>query len=326
VKISKNNLRLVISLLFIVLFIIVIYIINLYIDKNRRISFKFSEDSNTCAYQIEEIFVDEDNLVLKGWFIELERVRNVPQKIEKNNKLGVLLYDLKSGQEINIENENKSFKGIECTVERVNREDVNKYFECGYDYSECGFIARINKKDIDLNNGEYQIVFKEDINQYLGGVITSIYIVKGKIQYVNPKEYYQIDVQGTDLEKIVNNGICLACISDNHMCIYQYKGEIYWIAGEDFYFEDDGSTVIQYQMETTQFDKLPKDRIESACFWSNISGEFETYEITDKMNCGKYRVSVRKIPQEYSVYKIWTGYCINDSWIWYRSFRPLLYS
>ena len=39
------------------------------------------------------------------------------------------------------------------------------------------------------------------------------------------------------------------------------------------------------------------------------------------MDCGKYRVSVRDIPREYSVTNVCTGYYDNE-WVWRTDFKP----
>ena len=41
------------------------------------------------------------------------------------------------------------------------------------------------------------------------------------------------------------------------------------------------------------------------------------------MNCGRYRVCKRKLPEEYSITSIVTGYYKNDKWIWKNYFRPV---
>ncbi len=91
------------------------------------------------------------------------------------------------------------------------------------------------------------------------------------------------------------------------------------LAGKDFSFEKDGSTSIGYQAETTQFYKLPLNIRYNPV---DMTESFESHEITDSMNCGEYRVSVRDLPSEYSPTQMSTGYRNGDKWVWKRFFIP----
>ena len=95
---------------------------------------------------------------------------------------------------------------------------------------------------------------------------------------------------------------------------------MYWVADKDFYFEEDGSTYIQYQLWTTQTDKLPEKRIENGWMWDNIGGYFENYEL-DRIY-GTYRVMRRELPKDYPIISILTGYHKDNEWIWKEYFRP----
>ena len=52
--------------------------------------------------------------------------------------------------------------------------------------------------------GEHSIL--EIASKLREGIPANAYIDKGNLKYVNPKDYYPLDVQGTDLEEIVDNG------------------------------------------------------------------------------------------------------------------------
>ena len=60
--------------------------------------------------------------------------------------------------------------------------DVNEFFKCEYDYTNCGFLARIKKENIDLKNGQYQIIFKGNKNNYDNDIQSNSYIDKGKLK------------------------------------------------------------------------------------------------------------------------------------------------
>ena len=82
----------------------------------------------------------------------------------------------------------------------------------------------------------------------------------------------------------------------------------------------DGSTYIQYQLWTTQKDRLPEKRLENGHFWDNIGGYFEEYEI--RGNFGQYRVMKRELPTAYAITTIVTGYYKDGAWIWKEYFQP----
>ena len=318
----KKIIRLTIEISIVIILVVSFFIINEVVKDNKRCTFTFKEDSNFFAYQVDELYVDKEELVFKGWFFELESVQNVQHEVNKNNEFGILLYDLDSEKELFNDGSFRPAKGLECSVDHFKREDVNDYFKCEYDYSNSGFTARIKLNSLNIEEGKYQVVFKPERNED-EGILSSVYIDKGVLRYIDPKDYYPLDIQGTDLEKVVNGGNCLVSRPDFHICVYQYENKLFWIADENYDFEIDGSTYIQFALDTTQYDRLPSDSKEHGWSWSDISGQFEDYEVTDTMNCGRYRVCVRDIPQEYSVYHASTGHYVSE-WIWNSYFRPLV--
>ena len=295
-------------------------LVNEQISQDNKCSFQFIKVSNKYVYQVEEIGIDNDELVIKGWFIELFSIQNkIRENINTDGDLGIVLYDLE-GKNDSKDNSSTN-KGIPLSVSRIIRNDVNEYFKCEYDYSKCGFVAKTNLSEIDFYNGKYQIVFKVKA-EGVEGISTSTFIDNGVLKYVDPRDYMELEVENTDLEEIVEKGYCVLSYPQQHICIYQYEQKLYWIAEQGYTFDESTRTYMQYQLETTQFNKLPRNRIEKGNYWSDIGGPFEAYEVTDTLNCGKYRVSVRDIPQEYSITWIYTG-CYIDKWIWRRDFRPV---
>ncbi len=305
-----------------VLVIIIFIIINISINGKNNKTFVPIPDSNNCAYQVEKIEIDGDDLIITGWFFELKSMRNAPQNIP-NKKLGIVLVDVNAYLKKEDSQDSEEISGLQMDVVQQNRQDVNEYFRCEYDYSHCGFVAKIPKSDLNYEFGEYQVVFKPD---YSGreGILSSYFVNKGVLSQVDPSKYLDLDVTGTDLEKIVKSGVCVASIPEYHIVVYQYLKKIYWIAEKnEFLFSLDGNTGIVYMMDTTQFSKLPSERIESGDYWNNISDSFEKYEITNEINCGRYRVSARDIPTDMSIVDIETGQYINGEYLWYSLFRPV---
>lgn len=302
--------------------LVIFFIVNTHIESNRRAAFNVYPDSGGYAYQVEDAQIIGDDFVIKGWFFELKKVRNVERTVTDNAKLGVVLFDLESEVEYDMDGNPKYYEGINTEIFYEDRPDVNDYFRCEYDYSHCGFIAKVKVSDLDLTDGDYRIVFKLDCDKYIG-ILSETYVHNGELRYVSPDEYYDLDVKGTDLEQIINEGMCIASSKDNEVCVYQLGQRLYWITVDDSFLEKDGSTIIEYQIDTTQFDKLPQKRIDGGSYWDSIGEAFETNEITASMNCGKYRVSVRNIPDSYSITRILTGYYVDNMWIWQKYLRPI---
>ena len=197
----------------------------------------------------------------------------------------------------------------------IVREDVKNYFG-DIDCLKSGFIAKGNGVSVDE---EYEVLIR--INRF-AILTTGIYITGTNVHYASQKTFQEPDVVGTDLEFILAGN--LRASNPNKTClVYQYNNSLFWIADENYSFEDDGLTYIQYQLWTTEPDKLPSDRIKNGLSWDNIGGYFEEYEITDEFNCGRYRVMKRDLPTEYPIISIVTGYYKNDKWLWQDYFRPV---
>lgn len=196
---------------------------------------------------------------------------------------------------------------IELEKETVERLDVNEYFACEYDYSSCGFTSRGK-----VGEGEYEILIKWPWSIALS---TGMF-VGSSIHYAPEKEFSAPDIDA----EFVGHGVLRVYRPDYHCWVYQYGESLYWIVDQDFYFDDDGSTYIQYQLWTTQPEKLPQHRIDNNWLWDNIGGNFEDYELKGDWN--GYRVMKREIPTAYSVTSIVTGYYKNGEWIWKEYFRP----
>ena len=196
---------------------------------------------------------------------------------------------------------------IKLEKESIARPDVNRYFSCDYDYTVSGFTARGT-----VEEGEYEVLIKWPWSIALS---TGVYI-DSSIHYVPEKEFTAPEI-GSDF---VENGILRVYRPDYHCWVYQWNGALYWVVDQDFYFEDNGLTYIQYQMWTTQPDNLPQNRLENNWLWDNIGGNFEDYELQGDWN--GYRVMKRDLPTAYSITSIVTGYYQNGEWIWKEYFRP----
>ena len=168
-----------------------------------------------------------------------------------------------------------------------------------------------------MENQVYEVLLRPDGKKKAYSI--GVYYANGEMVFVNPKDFVKLNVEGTDLEKVIEEGVLRVYQPDYGMYVYQYESELYWIA-EEWYGFIDNDTYIQFQMDTTQIDKLPKDRIENSWFWSNIGFYFQSKELKD-WNTENYRVAKCALPTEYSITKIWTGNHKNG-WIWKNDFRP----
>ncbi len=256
-----------------------------------------TEDVYSFVFQIDEIRKEGKKMVLDGWLFK------TGTDISESD-MEILIYDIAEDDIIYPE------------VKQTKRNDVNSYFLCENDYSESGFIAKISDKKIDTKK-KYEILIadrdKKKVYQ------TGTYIFNKELCYADPEKYEAINVENLELKNIIDNGKLRVFRPDVGIYVYQYKGDLYWIADDTYMFEEDGSTYIQYQMHTTQIQKLPKERLENNTYWSNIGFVFENSEID--IGGGEYRVAKREIPTEYSVTDIWTGYNVNG-WVWVQHFRP----
>lgn len=256
------------------------------------------EDDFSWVYQVDSVKAEGKEFVLQGFAFELNRD-------SEEGTFEIVLRDIESGE--------KYFPKMEYT----ERNDVNDYFLCEYDYQNSGFEAIIKESKLDLLEKNYEVLLK--VRGVQRAYQTGTYISKGELMYANPLEFEPLDVAGTDLEEIVEQGVLRVYRADCGMYVYQYKGELYWIADSSYEFVD-GDTNVQYQLDTTQINRLPSNRLENNWKWDNISFEFSKTELLE-WNTGKYRVAKERIPTEYSIEKIWTGN-YADKWIWQHDFRP----
>ncbi|MBQ6927335.1 MAG: VanZ family protein [Oscillospiraceae bacterium] len=195
-------------------------------------------------------------------------------------------------------------------IERCARPDVNRYFSCEFDYTDSGFTA---SADVEPDR-EYEIMIRWPWSPLLH---TGVYLTGTDIHYVPEKEFAAPALEAD----FVTDGTIRVYRPDFHCWVYQYDGALYWIADRGFLFDEDGKTLIQYQMWTTQIERLPARRLAHDNLWDNISADFEAYELDG--DYGNYRVMRRELPQAYSLLSIVTGFYQDGSWVWKNYFRPI---
>lgn len=198
---------------------------------------------------------------------------------------------------------------VELEKEIVPRSDVNNYFLCDYDYTSSGFAARA-----EVSEGEYEVLIKWPWSIPLS---TGVFINSDGVYYASEKDFKAPEI----VVDFIQKGVVRVYRPDFHCWVYQYEGSLYWIVDQDFNFEEDKTTYIQYQLWTSQTENLPQKRLDNNWLWDNIGGNFEEYELQGDF--GEYRVMRRKLPTEYPVTAIVTGYHKDGKWIWRHYFRPI---
>lgn len=294
-KMNKNKkLRILFFVTLMIILFVAYSLTNLQIKK----LFNITSDDFSWVYQVDNLDLDNNQLIVSGFAFLLNEDSTF-------NNCEIILCNTRTG------------KGVYPKMNYISREDVNNYFMCKNDYTDSGFIATFDTNTLDLENEVYEILLRP--TGMIRAYATGIYLENGKMVFADPEEFIPLDVAGTDLEKITTNGVLRVYRPDSGMYVYQYEGELYWIAESYNGFVDD-DTYVEFQMSTTQIENLPKDRLANNWHWSNLGFSFTTKELTD-INTGKYRVAKYALPTEYSITKIWTGKH-TDEWIWQSNFRP----
>lgn len=321
---TKDRIKEIIAYVIIIIILVAIFLlINKKITQSRSETIIPLDDQNIYVYQFENLEIMDDTLEVNGWFFEVEKYQNIERDIEDKN-LGILLYDIENDVKLEKAKEEKqqfTLKGVTSEVKGIVREDINHYFKCEYDYSNCGFKAVFDLDKLDLDNACYQLFIKVDSNEK-EAIRTNTYLYKNKLWYINPKTFDSPDLFGTDLEVVIDYGKCIAYKNDIGIYIYQYGNKLYYIVDKQYPFNEDKKTYIEYQIQTTQFEKLPKWRIENDYYWDNAGWVFENQEIEED-GYGNYRIAVIDLKNEYSITRILTGCFLNDKWVWYHNFRPI---
>ena len=231
------------------------------------------------------------------------------------------------------------------------RPDVDAYFQSASDLTYCGFEADFSEQEARLeaelaanlaaDHAPEQLLTTDDSKfaEYYINVSFDGGPMEKSTEYISARidangdicwaqsgasAIYknQLDTRGTDLEEITKHGKFLLARPDLDLHMYQYGDDLYWIAGDGFEFEPDGSTLMQLHFHTVQVGEMLPCGQGDINHWDDRSGYFEDYEITGEMDCGRYRVSRRTLPQEYITTDLATGYYKDGKWKWKAYIRP----
>jgi len=271
------------------------------VEKDVLQQYQVIEDNKLVKY-VEAVKIEDDILTISGWCF-YKGVNG------KECSIQVFLRNVDDEKDV-----------IWLDVKRVEREDINVYYDSEINYRDCGFEASTKVREIEKRNADYEIFVKvtyEEEDEYeptRKTVSTKRCIQNGKLTAINKNQETNIFSESSELNEVMEKGTLLICRNDYDICVYQYNNKLYWVAGEDFFFEEDNSTYIQYQLFTTRTDKLPPRRVERELVFDNIGFDFEKKELTE--DATPFRVAVCDIPQDYPITYIETGYFVDSKWIW----------
>ncbi len=255
-------------------------------------------DDFSWVVQVDNVSTEKGKLILKGFAFKTNE-----EVTEKEYE--IVLHNLKND------------KFYFPQMEYVNREDVNDYFLCEYDYASSGFVAKFSEKKLKFKENDYEILIRikdDDKARKIG-----TFLSQGERIHTDPTNYVPLDVSNEKLSKIINESVLKVYEPKNHIYVYQNKNYLYWITEKEYDFVD-GNTWIQCQAQTTQVDKLPSEskgkEISEIGFW------YTDYEVLDLQD-DSYRVARSTIPTEYSITNLRIGnWNSSDGWIWMTYFRP----
>jgi len=208
-------------------------------------------------------------------------------------------------------------------VNQTSRTDIDLYYNSEYNYRNSGFNAEISKKKLNTEKC-YEIIIS--LNNYYSNerktVSTNRYILNNELYLYNPYLFEQpnINIESNLLIEVFNKGSLCFYNKEAGMYVYQYNGQLFWIANELFEFNENKLTYIPYHPYTSHIDELPEERKKYGNF--NLSFYFEEYEYVDE-NIAPYRMAIRDIPSDYPVTYVLTGAydSVIDNFIWKEYFH-----
>ena len=123
------------------------------------------------------------------------------------------------------------------------------------------------------------------------------------------------DITATDLEFLMDKGILKVYDADYDLYVYQVDDRLYWLIGADF----DASII--YHLYTEEKENLPDDRQQYG-FDNRGFRIGSEKDLTETMNCGKYKVFSDIIPTDYYITAIAVGMNKGPDILWREYFRP----
>lgn len=254
------------------------------------------KDDFSWMCQVEEVFVEDDKLIMKGFAFDLETDA-------EEKAYDIVLQDVES----------KEF--VFLRTKSVQREDVTSYFACEYDYLNSGFVASVSKKKISYENKEYEVLLRPAKSQKV--YHTGTYISQGNLAYITKREQPILDVEGTELEKVVEDGVLRISLPELGFCAYQYDGVLYGIMEEKYKEQERYYRRLVVRYYTNQLEKLPEKSIVQGVTTDTVDVYFD-----DTKTIGKYYVCEVVLPEAYAVTRMDVGN-YYEGWVWQEKIRPI---
>lgn len=243
------------------------------------------EDAYSLLYEFEAMKTEKDSIVITGWAF-------LPEQTAEQGAVELYLYNTTDNQIVKLKN---SYYDLE---------ELNLVFEDAFDYANAGIRAEIKSHKLDFENNVYELVvaLKSPRRVYK----TNTYLTSSGISYIHPENKVLLDVEGTDLEQIIENGRICVFRPDVDLYMYQYGNDLYWISTRDVVWIEQ------------LFYPLQKDKVKDFDGqWDYRSFSSQEHSVKD-MNTGKYYVAKSSLPTEYDVRYGYTG---GDNWGWSQRFR-----
>ena len=144
-------------------------------------------------------------------------------------------------------------------------------------------------------------------------ISTRTWVNNGTIEYVE-EGTPEPDIIETDLGFVAEEGVLKEYNPDYDLYIYQLRDRLYWLIGESF------DADIIYQIYTDEPDMLPEER-QKYGFDNRGFRIGSEKELTETMDCGKYRVFSDIIPKQYHISAVMVGMNRGADVIWKDYFR-----
>lgn len=307
--------RIVKECIVIVVIVIAFLILNIIINHSRRNSFILVNDNTNYSYQIEDCICDGDAVIIKGWFLRIAHDSNGAINYESPLELSMLLVDAYNDDGTPLQ------KGIKAEM-RVREDDVlTNYYSPDRKETVLSFEASFTLDQVDNDSTTYRIVFNTD-KKSKEAIASSYYYYNGDVYSVNPLDIPKFDFVGSEIDEVIDRGQLLVARPNERVYVFQYKARLYYIVDKTNSFLNDNEAFLVHQFYTCQYDKLPKRRVDEGYTFDDKNGYFVSYEITDIVECGMYRVSVWPLPTEYAITSIILGEKEGNQWKWRDIIRP----
>ena len=255
-----------------------------------------SSSRNYCI-QIESVTSENDEVELTGFALWFDHyVGGMKMALRSTDGKDIIPLDVKYG---------------------LDRVDVQDYFLCDFDYTRTGFIA---KGHMSNWANEYEILVSLDWPQ---NISTGIFIEGTSIHYYRSDSFMTPTTDTDKLREIIDRSVLRYYSRDDQCWVYQDRENLYWIFANDSALLKYDNQDIQYQIWTTQVERLPSYRLDNGWDWDERNGSFEDFELNGVSEL--YRILCRRLPSDYSIKSVLTGYYVDDSWVWKTYFRPIYY-